>query len=113
MCVMLKQGLKPAHPGQILRTLFLEPLQLGQEEVASNLGITRKTLSMLINGRQGVSAEMALRLSKAFKTNPELWLNLQRNCDLWEASQKIHLSKIQPFKGVKSLSNNPLLTKFA
>jgi antitoxin HigA-1 len=56
---------------------------------------TRKTLSQLVNGRMGVSAEMAVRLSKALNTSPELWLNMQRNLDLWIAEQKMHNIEIK------------------
>ncbi|HVY75956.1 MAG TPA: HigA family addiction module antitoxin [Puia sp.] len=100
---MLKQKMKPAHPGQVLKDLYLESLALSQAEIAENLGVTRKTLSMLLNSRQGISAEMALRLSKAFNTTPELWLNMQCNYDLWEAEQKVQLSKIRTFKGLKPI----------
>jgi antitoxin HigA-1 len=58
-------------------------------------------LSMLLNGHQGMSAEMALRLAKAFNTTPELWLNMQRNYDLWKAGQKVKLAKVKLFHGVK------------
>ena len=58
--------------------------------VAQVLGVSRKTLSELINGRSGISPEMAIRLSKAFRTTPEFWLNLQQQYDLWHAEQKIH-----------------------
>jgi addiction module HigA family antidote len=57
--------------------------------------VARKTLSQLINGHMGVSAEMALRLSKALKTTPELWLNMQQSHDLWIASQKMKSVKVQ------------------
>lgn len=95
---MLKQGMKPNHPGQVLKNLYMEPLGLSQTDAATNLGVTRKTLSLLMNEHQGVSAEMALRLSKAFNTTPELWLNLQRNYDLWHAGQKVKLSRIKVFR---------------
>ena len=85
---MIKQSMKPTHPGYILREMYLEPLGLSQTEAAANLGVTRKTFSMLLNGHQGISAEMALRLGKAFNTTPELWLNLQRNYDCREEDQK-------------------------
>lgn len=85
---MIKRAMKPTHPGHILREMYLEPLGLSQTKAASNLGVTRKTFSMLLNGHQGISAEMALRLGKAFNTTPELWLNLQRNYDCWEEDQK-------------------------
>jgi addiction module HigA family antidote len=95
---MLKQGMKPTHPGQILKEIYLDPLGINQAVAANNLGITRKTLSMLLNGRQGISAEMALRLGKAFGTTPELWLNMQCNYDLWNAGQKVKLSQIRAFR---------------
>jgi antitoxin HigA-1 len=60
---------------------------------ANNLGVARKTLSMLLNKHQGISAEMALRLAKAFNTTPELWMNMQRNYDLWNACQKVKLTR--------------------
>jgi addiction module HigA family antidote len=92
---MLKQGMQPQHPGQVLKELYIEPLGLSQLAVADNLGVTRKTLSMLLNGHQGISAEMALRLAKAFHTSPELWLNLQCNFDLWMARKHVKLSEIK------------------
>ncbi len=79
---------KPTHPGQILKEDYLEPLGLTITELAKALGTSRKTLSKIINGRGSVTPEMALKLSQAFDTSPEFWLNLQRNYDLWEATQK-------------------------
>jgi addiction module HigA family antidote len=98
---MLKQGMKPTHPGIVLKNIYLEPIGLSQAETAANLGVTRKTISMLLNGRQGISADMALRLAKAFATTPELWLNMQRNYDLWNAGQKVKLSQVKIFRRVK------------
>ena len=62
---------KPAHPGEVLKEMYLEPLGLTVTNAAESLGITRKTLSELLNGRSGISTPMALRLSKAFGTTPE------------------------------------------
>jgi len=78
----------PTHPGGILRRQYMEPLSLTVSDVAETLGVSRKTLSKIINERGDITPDMALRLSKAFNTTPELWLNLQRNYDLWEASHK-------------------------
>ena len=86
---------KPAHPGEVLKEMYIEPLGLTVTDTARSLGITRKTLSELINGRSGISTSMALRLSKAFGTTPELWLNMQQNFDLWKARRKIGLSKVK------------------
>lgn len=78
----------PTHPGGILKRQYMEPLSLTGSELAVTLGVSRKTLSKIVNERGGVTPDMALRLSKAFTTTPELWLNLQRNYDLWEAAHK-------------------------
>lgn len=75
----------PPHPGEILRELYFEPLGLSVTAAAAALGVTRKTLSALVNGHQGVSAEMAYRLARAFDTTPDLWMNLQKQADLWAA----------------------------
>ncbi len=79
---------KPTHPGQILKEDYVEPLGLTITELSKVLGISRKTLSKIINERGSITPEMALRLSRAFNTSPEFWLNLQRNYDLWKATQK-------------------------
>jgi len=78
----------PPHPGEIIRDLCLEPLGLSVTDAANALGVSRKTLSSILNGRSGVSPEMALRLSKAFNTTPESWLNQQVQYDLWNAKKK-------------------------
>jgi len=78
----------PTHPGGILRRQYMEPLSLTVSGIAEILGVSRKTISKIINEHGGITPDMALRLSKAFNTTPELWLNLQRNYDLWEASHK-------------------------
>ena len=75
----------PPHPGEILREFCLEPLDLSVTDAAEALGISRKTLSSILNGRSGISPEMAIRLSKAFDTTPESWLNQQQQYDLWRA----------------------------
>ncbi len=78
----------PTHPGGILRRHYMEPLSLTISELAKILGVSRKTLSKIVNEHGSITPEMALRLSKAFKTTPELWLNMQQNYDLWHVSQK-------------------------
>ena len=79
----------PPHPGEILRELCLEPLGLSVTRTAQALGVSRKTLSAVLNGRAGISPEMAIRLSKAFDTTAESWLNQQVQYDLWVAEQSI------------------------
>ena len=75
----------PAHPGEVLREYLPEILGVG--EVAARLGVTRQALSALLNGRAGVSAEMALRLEAALGTSAEMWVEMQAGYDLWQARQ--------------------------
>ena len=86
---------KPAHPGEVLKEMYIEPLGLTVTQTAKALGVTRKALSELVNMRSGISTTMALRLSKAFGTTPELWLNMQRNHDLIQAQKRVRLSKVK------------------
>jgi antitoxin HigA-1 len=78
----------PPHPGEIIKSLCLEPLGLSVTEAAKALGISRKTLSSILNARAGISPEMAVRLSIAFSTSAESWLNQQTQFDLWHAEQR-------------------------
>lgn len=75
----------PTHPGEALRALYMEPLGLTVTGLAQGLGVSRKTLSKVLNGRGAVTPDMALRLSRALGTTPLVWLNMQRACDLWAA----------------------------
>jgi addiction module HigA family antidote len=78
----------PTHPGRILREDYLEPLSLSVTKLADYLDVSRKTVSKIVNERGTVTPDMALRLSKAFKTTPTLWLNLQKEYDLWHAEHE-------------------------
>ncbi len=78
----------PPHPGEIIRELCLDPLGISVTQAAEALGVSRKTLSAIINGRAGISPEMAVRLSIAFDTSAESWLNQQTQFDLWNAEQR-------------------------
>ena len=78
----------PPHPGEIIKRLCLEPLGVTVTEAAQALGISRKTLSAILNGLAGISPEMAVRLSMAFGTSAESWLNQQTQYDLWHAEQR-------------------------
>ena len=86
----------PPHPSEILNE-YISGIGKTKTVVAKGLGISRKHLSLILNGHTGISAEMALKLSVAFGTNPEFWINLQRNYDLWQARQKVDISKITHF----------------
>lgn len=77
----------PPHPGEILRELCLEPLGISVTAAADALGVSRKTLSAILNGKAGISPEMAIRLSIAFDTSAESWLNQQSQYELWHAEQ--------------------------
>lgn len=85
----------PPHPGEILRSLCLEPLGLSVTEAAKSLGISRKSLSAILNGRSGISPEMAVRLSIAFDTTAESWLNQQIQYDLWQAEKRRKTLRVQ------------------
>ena len=77
----------PPHPGLIIKELCIEPLGLTITDTAKALGISRKTLSSIINGKAGISPEMAVRLSIAFNTSSESWINQQSQYDLQQAEQ--------------------------
>ena len=84
----------PAHPGEIIRTACLTPLNLTVTAAAEALGITRKALSDLLNGHSGVSPDMAIRLEKVFGTTADSWLRLQLQRDLWQARQHADQIKV-------------------
>lgn len=85
----------PPHPGEVLRQLCIEPLGISITDAAEALGVARKTLSAIVNGRAGISPEMAIRLSKAFDTSAESWLNQQSQYDLWRVRQSAGTLKVK------------------
>jgi addiction module HigA family antidote len=91
---------KPTHPGFLLKEDVLIPLGLSITEAATDLGVSRKALSELINERASLSPDMAVRIAKATNTSPESWLNMQTKLDLWKSDQK-NLNVI-PFPSGKS-----------
>jgi addiction module HigA family antidote len=91
----MMQMYNPPHPGEILRELCLEPLGLTVTRVAAALGVSRKTLSAILNGKAGISPEMAIRLSMAFDTSAESWLNQQVQYDLWLARRNQREFKVE------------------
>lgn len=91
----MKSMHNPPHPGKVLRDLCFEPLGLTVTEAAKALGVARKTLSAILNGRAGITAEMALRLGKAFNTTPESWLHHQIQHDLWLARRSKKRLKVR------------------
>ncbi len=86
----------PPHPGEILRE-YIAGTGKSITEIANGLGISRKHLSLILNAHSGISAEMAIKLSVAFGTTAEFWINFQKNYDLWHARQKVDISTITPF----------------
>jgi len=77
---------QPVHPGGILKRHYLEPLGLTISKVAMALGVSRTRLSNIIREKSSISPDMALRLSRAFDTSPELWMRLQETYNLWNAA---------------------------
>ena len=87
----------PPHPGDVIKELCLDPLGLTVTAAAEGLGVSRRALSALLNGHAGISADMAIRLSKAFGRSPESWLQLQLQYDLWDAEQRSDKIKVKHF----------------
>jgi addiction module HigA family antidote len=87
----------PAHPGEVIREDCLKPLGLTVTDAAEGLGVTRKTLSDLLNGHSGVSPDMSIRLEKAGWGSAESWLRMQMNRNLWEARQNADKIKVRKF----------------
>ena len=78
---------RPNHPGQVVLDI-LEELEMSQTQFAKILGVSRRTVNQIIQGRRPITVDMAIRIGKAFGNGPELWLNLQQNVDVWDALQK-------------------------
>ena len=78
----------PSHPGSILKLHYLDPSGISVTDLAKELRLSRKTVSKILNERGAVTTDVALRLSRAFDTTPELWLNLQINYDLWHTANE-------------------------
>ena len=79
---------RPAHPGEILREMYLKPMRVSITETAKAMGVSRKHVSAIVNGRAPVTPDMATRLAAAFATEAQLWMNMQAQHDLWIVSQK-------------------------
>jgi len=103
---MVKMKRKPTHPGRIIKDDYLMPLSITLKDMATLLGVSRKTLSKIVNEHGSITPDMALRLSRAFDTTPDLWLNLQKNYDLWYAERNLkEWKKIKPLSA-KLLHSN-------
>lgn len=93
----MKNGMRPVHPGEILREEYLAPLGMSANALAQAIGVPANRISDVIRGRRAVTADTALRLARALKTSPQFWLNLQQNYDLRVAEERgpIHVKPIQ------------------
>lgn len=85
----------PSHPGKILKEVYLKDYNLSVTAFALKIGVSRNTASELVNCRSGISAEMALKLEKAFNVSARFWLDLQMQFDLWQAKQRVNLDNVE------------------
>ena len=86
---MLPKNRPPTHPGEILRSEFLEERGLSQQALADRLGVPVQRINTLVNGKRGITPETALLFARFFETSPEFWMNLQAQYDLWHAQQEM------------------------
>ena len=89
---------EPLHPGEIVKDALIDGAGLSVTDAAEKLGISRTALSRLLNGRAGISPEMALRLSKLLGTSIEMWINIQAQYDTWQISRMASKIKVKPLK---------------
>jgi len=96
---------KPTHPGELIREDLLPETGMSQTQLARLMGVSRRTVSEIVNERRRVTPDIAFRLAKVFNSTPEMWLNMQQAVDLWEA-RSIHgheYAKIQAVQEAISL----------
>ncbi|MBN1399062.1 MAG: HigA family addiction module antidote protein [Bacteroidetes bacterium] len=86
---MIPKNRRPSHPGEILLELYLKPMGMTQMELARRMGVPIQRINTLINGKRDVSPETAILLSRALKTTSQYWMNLQMNCDLYDAQKRL------------------------
>ncbi len=89
---MIPKNRRPSHPGEILLELYLKPSGMSQLELARRMGVPIQRVNTLINGRRDMSPETAILLSKVLKTSSQYWMNLQMNCDLYDAQRRLTMS---------------------
>lgn len=87
--MMIPTNRRPIHPGTILKEMYLKPRRVSVKALSEATGISRKHLSRIVNGHARISVEVAMKLAAALDTTPELWLNAQRNVDLYDAQRKL------------------------
>jgi addiction module HigA family antidote len=97
----------PSHPGAVLRGLYMEPLGLSATALAAHLGISRKTLSRILNEHARVTPDIARRLSRAFNTSVDLWIGLQSGRDVWDAEHAPgDWQHIKPLPGLTAVAEH-------
>ena len=99
---MLPKNRPPTHPGEMLLEEFLKPLEMSQTALAERIHVSYPRINEIINGRRGVTPDTALRLSRLFGTSPELWLNGQRNWDLWHALHSAVADELEAIEPVSA-----------
>lgn len=87
---------EPMHPGEVLKELYLDPLDMGAITVARRLDVPRTRIERLVKGVTSVTPDTALRLARAFNTTPTYWMNMQTNYDMSVASKVVDVSGIEP-----------------
>jgi len=88
----------PPHPGEFITEVYLGPNEISGRELAASLGVSPSTLNRVLNGSNGISPSMALRLSKALGRSPESWLAMQSNYDLWHARKQVKLGRVSKLR---------------
>ncbi len=96
-----KRGLAPAHPGEVLRDMW-DDIGLTQDQFSRTLGVSRQTVAQLLGCKRNISADMAHRLARALGTSAELWMNLQREVDLWQA-EKAHRKEYSKIRTLETV----------
>jgi antitoxin HigA-1 len=86
---MIPKNRRPSHPGEILLELYLKPSGMSQLELARRMGVPIQRVNTLINGKRDMSPETAILLAKVLKTSSQYWMNLQMNCDLYDAQRRL------------------------
>jgi antitoxin HigA-1 len=86
---MIPKNRRPSHPGEILLELYLKPMGMSQMELARRMSVPIQRVNTLINGKRDMSPETAILLSKVLKTTSQYWMNLQMNCDLYDAQKRL------------------------
>lgn len=86
----------PMHPGDVLKELYLDPLEMSALALAKYLAVPRTRVERLVKGETRLTMDTALRLAKAFDTTPEYWINMQVNFDRAEAAKTVDLSEVRP-----------------